>query len=179
MNNLKPEMEGMLIAYITARPNIYNYIIYGSADNAANLKTNSFGDMFGRTIPLFLAIQQHLGWEVKETEVYYRDINSVIQNKMLTEIWSYTQTELIALLAASNTLLVCFAKEMLLPHFNTAEDLPAYNAIQRRLIRYMYETEEEFIACNGPEPDLEGEREEEGEGEREEGREISPKIKID
>jgi hypothetical protein len=173
MNNLKPEMEEMLIAYITARPNIYNYIIYGSQDNAANSKTDSFGDMFGRTIPLFLAIQKQLGWEVKESEVFYHDINSVIQNKMLTEIWSYTKTELISLLAASNTLLVCFAKEMLLPHFNTVEDLPAYNAIQRRLIRYMYETEEEFIACNGPEPDLEEEVE------REREVETSPKIKID
>ena len=151
MNDNK-EMLERVFAFLNNRPKILNYILYGSMDTT--IVNNTFGPVFERTIPLFLAIRQKLGYNANEKDPYFNCIDNIYQNEMLTEIWEYSQIELVALLASTNTLLIFIAKEMLLPSFNNKTDLPIYNGIKRGIARYMYETEADFIRCYGNGEDI-------------------------
>jgi len=142
-------------SHMNKYPNILNYML----NESDNTPSKSFDKIFSRTIPLFLAIRKKLGYYVNEHDVYYKDMDSVFANKLLTEIWSFTHIELVAMLASTTTLLVLVAKDILLPHFNTETDRPVYNAIKRGIIRYMYETEKDFYLCNGYGEDDENEDE--------------------
>lgn len=146
MNDNK-EMIEKVFAFLKNRPKILNYILYGSMDTT--IVNNTFGPVFERTIPLFLAIREKLSYKVNVKDPYFNCIEKIYQNEMLSEIWEYSQIELVALLASTNTLLIFVAKQMLLPSFNNKTDLPVYNGIKRGIARYMYETEAVFIRCYG------------------------------